>query len=226
MSEALDGDMLKERKFIFKVAMVGDSGVGKRTLAKLATVNVLDDKVLDNYGVVLTYYNVRASGETDVINAHFSIWDISGNVDPGSLRKRYEHGARGLIAIADASRKSTVENIDSWMTKIKDGLDDVDIVFVLNKIDLIKKEDLEGIESIMREYANKYNGDLFLTSCVDKINVQEPFIEISKKLCSNVVGEIGEITAVKPKELFKKPRDEKHPSFRRLIQGGKGRGQR
>ncbi len=218
--------MLKERKYIFKVAMLGDSGVGKRTLAKLATVNVLDDKVLDSYGVVLTYYYVRASGETDVIDAHFSIWDISGHVDTESLRKRYERGARGLIAIADASRRSTVENIDSWMTKIKDGLEDVDIVFVLNKIDLVTVEELDGVEKIMREYADKYNGELFLTSCVNKFNVQEPFIEISKKLCSKVMGEIGKITAVKPKEISIKPRDEKHPSLRRLIQGGKGKDHR
>jgi Ras-related protein Rab-1A len=204
--EALGGCMVKEREFIFKVAMLGDSGVGKRTLAKLATVNVLDDKFLDDYGVVMTYYNVRASGVTDVINAHFSIWDISGLLDVGGLRNKYEYGARGLIAVADASRQSTVENIDSWMANVKDSLGDVDIVLVLNKIDLVTKEELDRIKNIMKEYAEKYDGELFLTSCIDKINVQEPFLEISKKLCSTVIGEVGTITTIKPKDRSKKSR--------------------
>jgi Ras-related protein Rab-1A len=198
--------MVKEREFIFKVAMLGDSGVGKRTLAKLATVNMLDDKFLDDYGVVMTYYNVRASGVTDVINAHFSIWDITGLLDVGGLRNKYEYGARGLIAVADASRQSTVEKIDSWMANVKDKLGDVDIVLVLNKIDLVAKEELDRIENIMKEYAEKYDGELFLTSCMDKINAQEPFLGISKKLCSRVIGEVGTITTVKPKDCSKKSR--------------------
>lgn len=198
--------MVKEREFIFKVAMLGDSGVGKRTLAKLATVNMLDDKFLDDYGVVMTYYNVRASGVTDVINAHFSIWDITGLLDVGGLRNKYEYGARGLIAVADASRQSTVEKIDSWMANVKDKLGDVDIVLVLNKIDLVAKEELDRIENIMKEYAEKYDGELFLTSCMDKINSQEPFLGISKKLCSRVIGEVGTITTVKPKDCSKKSR--------------------
>lgn len=206
MFEALGDCMVKEREFIFKVAMLGDSGVGKRTLAKLATINMLDDKFLDDYGVVMTYYNVRASGVTDVINAHFSIWDITGLLDVGGLRNKYEYGARGLIAVADASRQSTVENIDSWMANVKDKLGDVDIVLVLNKIDLVDEEELDRIENIMKEYAEKYDGELFLTSCFDKINVQEPFLEISKKLCSTVIGEVGTITTVKPKDHSKKSR--------------------
>ncbi|UCE75002.1 MAG: GTP-binding protein [Methanomassiliicoccales archaeon] len=195
---------MKEQKYMFKVAMVGDSGVGKRTLAKLATINVLDDNVLNDYGVVFTYYYVHASGETDVISAHFSIWDITGLLDVGSLRNRYERGASGLIAVADASRRSTVENIDSWISHVKDNPDDVDIVLVLNKIDLVAKDELDTIESVMKGYADKYDAELFQTSCVDKINVREPFLGISKKLCSKVIGEIGTITTIKPKVGAKK----------------------
>ena len=216
--------MVKEREFIFKVAIVGDTGVGKRTLAKLATVNLLDDKALDDYGVVLTYYNVRASGETDMINAHFSIWDITGHLDVGGLRNRYEYGACGLIAVADASRQSTVENIDSWIANVKNNQEVVDIVLVLNKIDLVAEEELDRIKKIMKEYTEKYGGELFLSSCVDKINVQEPFLEISKQICSKMIGEIGTITAVKPKKRSKKSRAQKQQGFRRMLKAGRKRG--
>lgn len=189
--------------------MVGDTGVGKRTLAKLGTINVLEDQVLDKYGVVLTYYNVRASGETDVINAHFSIWDITGDLGDGGLRDKYEYGALGLIVVTDASRQSTMKNIDFWIANAKDS-PEVEIVLVLNKIDMVSREELDRIEDSVNGYVKKYNAELVLTSCVDKINVEEPFLEISKKLCSKVIGEIGTITAVKPKYELKRPQTKKH----------------
>ena len=45
-------------EYKFKVAVVGDSKVGKHTLLEKASMEVLDNRMVENMGVKISVYNV------------------------------------------------------------------------------------------------------------------------------------------------------------------------
>lgn len=183
---------MRELNYKGKIALIGDSGVGKHTLAQ-PMVNDFGDEFHNFLGLTIASYDVHAQGKEDAINAKLVLWDITGTLNTGKLRNDYEEGVRGLIAVADASRIDTVHNIDHWLEAIREKYGDMVYVLVLNKIDLVKDSELEIVKSLMNEYAEKYNSPLILTSGAKKVNVQEPFIELGKRICSKFVGEVGSI---------------------------------
>ncbi len=188
---------MRELNYKGKIALIGDSGVGKHTLAQ-PMVHDLGNEFHNFLGLTIACYDVRAQGKEDAINAKLVLWDITGTLKAGKLRDNYEEGVRGLIAVADASRIDTVHNIDHWLEAMREKFGDLDTVLVLNKIDLVKDSELEVVESLMSKYAEKYNSPLILTSGAEKMNIQEPFIELGKKICSKFVGEVGSIEMKDP----------------------------
>ena len=177
------------RNYRIKVAMVGDSGVGKRTLAKLATTNVLDDRLLDQIGVNFTFSNVKLSGKKGTIHAKVIFWDITGTLRAGRLRDKYEKGIRGLVVVADASRPDSIEHVPLWITNINNRIRDLEMVLVLNKIDLVDEAGLDNARARMTMFADTFDAPLFMTSCKIKQDLDKPFLEISRRVCEHVLAE-------------------------------------
>ena len=95
-----------------------------------------------------------------------------------------EGGVQGILVLADASRKDTVKNARKWIERMeeKHDLDDVDLVLVLNKVDLVEEEELRKTGGWMRKYAEEYEVPLILTSCETGLNLKKPFREIAKRM--------------------------------------------
>ncbi len=188
----------KEHDFKCKVVLVGDSGVGKRSLAKQATINVLKDDFLDRFGVVMTLYNIRAKDKARTINMSIMVWDITGALRKGKLRDSYSYGVQGAIVVADASRPESIEHVGYWGEDLTKKFKDIEVVFVLNKVDLLQVEGVEKARKKMREYTDKYQGPLILTSGPLNMNVQKPFVEIGKRIYQKNYGDGGEFTTEPP----------------------------
>lgn len=187
----------KEHDFKCKVVLVGDSGVGKRTLAKQATINVLKDDFLDRFGVVMTLYNIRAKDRARTINMSIMVWDITGALQKGELRDSYSYGVQGAIVAADASRPETIEHVKDWGDELIKKFEDIELVFVLNKTDLTSGKELEKAKKKMKGYADTYNAPLILTSSSLKKAVQKPFVEIGKRIYQKNYGD-GGVFATEP----------------------------
>ena len=169
-------------------AVVWDSGVGKHTMLEKASMEVLHNKLVESMGVKISIYNIQTradfDGHKDVF-ATIVLYGITANLNDGSFRKRLEGGLQGLIIMADASRPETVKNARMWLEKMgeKHELKDIDVVLVLNKIELVEKEELLNVGLEMREYAEEYGVPLVLTSCETGINLKKPFREIARRMC-------------------------------------------
>jgi Ras-related protein Rab-1A len=182
------GSETDEYEFKFKVAVVGDSGVGKHTMLEKASMEVLDNKLVESMGVKISVYNIQTradfDGHKDVF-AKIVLWGITANLKDGRFRDRMEGGVQGVMIMADASREETVKNARLWverMEKIHD-LDDIDMILILNKVDLVDKEELLRVGLWMREYAEEYEVPLILTSCETDLNLKKPFREVARRMC-------------------------------------------
>lgn len=147
---------LEKEQYIFKVGLVGDVDVGKRTYAKIATVNLWDDKYLETLGALVTKFQVTHRGKKALIEIRMMVWDISARVKSPSLRVSYISGVSGAIIMADASRPETIANIEGWLNLLHSTLGPIPLVFVLNKIDEVNTARLQTAIREVGELAKEF----------------------------------------------------------------------
>ena len=175
-------------EYKFKVALVGDSGVGKHTLIDKASMEVLENKLVENMGVKISLYNVQARAEDRAVYASVSIWGITATLKDGAFRKRIEENVQGLIVMADASRIDTIEHVPDWISKRGAGPDDLVMILVLNKVDLLEEDELLFAGERMRSIAERHKVQLILTSCETGLNLKKPFRVIARRLLKKQLG--------------------------------------
>ncbi|MGQ0798233.1 MAG: hypothetical protein ACT4OI_10300, partial [Methanobacteriota archaeon] len=66
-----------------------------------------------------------------------TIWDIMGHTEFGHLvADTYFAGAKGILAVADLTRRETLENLEDWVNGVRQVAGNVPVLMVINKGDL------------------------------------------------------------------------------------------
>ncbi|KAK4264744.1 hypothetical protein QN277_025877 [Acacia crassicarpa] len=167
-----------EFDYMFKLLMIGDSGVGKSSLLLSFTVDTFED-LTPTIGVDFKVKHVTLGGK----KLKLAIWDTAGQERFRTLTSSYYRGAQGIIMVYDVTRRETFTNLSEiWAKEIDLYSTNQDCIKMLvgNKVDkegdrVVSKE--EGI-NFAREY-----GCLFIEcSAKTRINVQQCFEELVLKI--------------------------------------------
>jgi len=122
-----------------KICMAGEAGVGKTSLIRRFVQDAFDDRYVATLGTKVTKKSVAVrhpSGAGDV-PVDVIIWDIMGTPTLRELLKEaYYHGARGILAVADVTRRSTLDALDAWAASIRSVAGNIPTYGVVNKEDL------------------------------------------------------------------------------------------
>merc|ERR1711907_378507 len=102
-----------EYDFLYKVVLIGDSGVGKSNLLSRFTRNEFNLETKSTIGVEFATRSIQADGRT--IKAQ--IWDTAGQERYRAITSAYYRGAVGALVVYDISKKQTFENVDRWLTE-------------------------------------------------------------------------------------------------------------
>ncbi|KAI7728391.1 hypothetical protein M8C21_026807, partial [Ambrosia artemisiifolia] len=109
--------------YLFKVILIGDSGVGKTNLLSRFSKNQFNVNTHTTVGVEFATSNIKV--DDNIINSQ--IWDIAAFI----------RGALGALIVYDITRKVTFENVETWLKKARDCTNqDIVIMLVGNKADL------------------------------------------------------------------------------------------
>ncbi|HYM39435.1 MAG TPA: Rab family GTPase [Thermoplasmata archaeon] len=122
-----------------KVVLVGDKAVGKTSLIRRYVTDQFDDRYLLTLGAKVTKKAepVRVPEKGVDVSVELNVWDIMGQTGFRELLKEaYFHGARGILAVVDLTRKSTLEGIPDWVKAVHDITGPVPMVLLANKSDL------------------------------------------------------------------------------------------
>jgi len=129
---------------LFKVILVGDSGVGKTNILNRYTKNEFNFDSKTTIGVEFgsKIFNVKDH------NVKIQIWDTAGQERYRSITNAYYKGSKGAIIVFDLSRRETFDHVERWYEDInKNGDKDISVILVGNKSDLenraVTKEDAE-----------------------------------------------------------------------------------
>lgn len=166
-----------------KVCLVGEAAVGKTSLIRRFVLENFDDKYIQTLGTKvskkeMSALNVDPSGEMKI---DMTIWDIMGQKGFRELLKEaYFYGAKGILAVCDATRKKTLEDLDDWIEGVYSVTGKIPIEFLSNKIDL--KDQAQVTEDDMVQAAKAYDSPFHFTSAKTGINVELAFQSLAERI--------------------------------------------
>lgn len=156
--------------YIWKVVLVGDSGVGKTNLLSRFTKNEFNSESKSTIGVEFATRHIVIKGKT--IRAQ--IWDTAGQERYRAITAVYYRGAVGALVVYDITKMQTFENLSKWLQELNEHADaSASIMVVGNKTDLRHLRAVTQEEG--RSLAEKNKFSFIETSALDSSNVGEAF---------------------------------------------------
>ncbi|MGI0149177.1 MAG: Rab family GTPase [Thermoplasmata archaeon] len=122
-----------------KVCMAGEASVGKTSLIRRYVLDEYDDRYIATLGTKITKKTLTVTDPkgTGPVAVSAILWDIMGTPTLRELLKEaYYHGAEGIFAVADRTRKDTIGALDAWSRSIRSVAGDIPTFGLVNKRDL------------------------------------------------------------------------------------------
>lgn len=180
--------IIKSKRYIKKVALVGDGSVGKTSLIRRFVVDVFDDKYIATIGAKVSKRDIEYSLPDKTVYLTVMMWDILGQKDYKKMRIQALTGAHGVVLVSDLTRPETVKSIeDFWLPEIWETLGTPYIVFVGNKCDL-SKPDSEPAK-MLKAISQKAEMPMMLCSAKTGENVDTVFRKLGEMMISSDFGE-------------------------------------
>ena len=171
----------EEYSLIFKMILIGDSGVGKTNILSRYVNNTFLETTKSTVGVEL-------GTKVEEINnkkIKVQIWDTAGQERYKSITKTYYKGAKGAFIVYDITKKDSFKNIDKWIQDLKEfGDADAVILLVGNKCDLEDKREVSTEE--VKKKAEVYKMAYCETSALNAQNIDCAFQTLIKLVSDNI----------------------------------------
>ena len=171
---------------IFKIIIIGDSGVGKSCLTQMAIKNNFDSVYQSTIGFEFFVLNIKI-GEKVI---KLQIWDTCGQEIYRSLISNFYRNASLAIMVYSVTDRKSFENLDLWYNELKTNSNNKINVFLIgNKIDLDEQREVKTEEG--EEFKNKNEIIKFIESSAKSgFNALNIFIEAAKLLYDEYLQEI------------------------------------
>lgn len=121
--------------WIWKIVLIGDSGVGKSSLSSRYSKDAFYRNQPSTVGILYEEKNISLLGQI----VKLQLWDTAGQERFRSLVKSYYRGAHAVLLVYDVTSRETFDNCYMWLDDLTDQADSgIIVVLVGNKVDLIE----------------------------------------------------------------------------------------
>ncbi|EMS52256.1 GTP-binding protein YPTM2 [Triticum urartu] len=163
--------------YLFKLLLIGDSGVGKSCLL----LRFADDSYLDSYistiGVDFKIRTVEQDGKT----IKLQIWDTAGQERFRTITSSYYRGAHGIIIVYDVTDQDSFNNVKQWLNEIdRYASENVNKLLVGNKCDLADKRAVSY--ETAKAFADEIGIPFMETSAKNALNVEQAFMAMAASI--------------------------------------------
>jgi small GTP-binding protein len=168
-------------EYLFKVIIIGDSGVGKSCILSRFTnhnFNREHDLTIGvEYGAKIMNINKR--------NIKMQIWDTAGQERFKSITRSYYRNVAGIIMVYDMTNRTSFNNIEKWLEDVKAVLpNNPCMTLVGNKSDLNHRRNVSKDEG--QRLAYRYNMVFIETSARNKEHIDDIFSNIASEILEKV----------------------------------------
>ena len=186
---------------VYKLLLLGDSTVGKTCFLIKYTDQSFQDIHMATIGLDYRVKTMKLKNNKEV---KIQIWDTAGQDRFRSITKNYYKGSHGIILIYDITNRRTFENVQKWISQIREETSQNVVIYLIgNKIDMKEERKVSAEEG--KKLADELGLPFMETSAKEGININEVFDDIVEKV-DKVFGNMP--TAPKKNKVYK-PKDSK-----------------
>ena len=179
--------MAQKFDHLFKLLIIGESGVGKTALLVRYTDDSFSQNHINTIGIDFKIKVLDMEGK----HIKLQIWDTAGQERFRTITKTYYKGAQGIILTFDVTDQDSFKNIGNWIKQIEANAQNSAIkVLVGNKCD---KPDRVVTPEEGNKLAADYNMKYLETSAKANQNVTEVFEYVT----SEILNSLHKMTQVK-----------------------------
>nr|XP_023409843.1 ras-related protein Rab-25 isoform X1 [Loxodonta africana] len=136
----------EDYNFVFKVVLIGESGVGKTNLLSRFTRNEFNHDSRTTIGVEFSTRTVMLG--TAAVKAQ--IWDTAGLERYRAITSAYYRGAVGALLVFDLTKHQTYAVVERWLKELYDHAEATIVVMLVgNKSDLSQAREVPTDEARM-----------------------------------------------------------------------------
>ena len=188
--------MNPEYDYLFKLLLIGDSGVGKSCLLVRFADDIFTDSFISTIGVDFKIRTINVQGKV----VKLQIWDTAGQERFRTLTTAYYRSAHGIILVYDVNEKDSFLHLRDWLDEVKRyACGGVNKLLVGNKCDLVDKRQVDY--ELAKSYAENLKISFIETSAKDCTNVEQVFHtmaeELKEKLGSPLTSPDGHSAPIK-----------------------------
>ena len=166
-----------EYDHLFKLLLIGDSGVGKSSLLLRFTDNNYTEDNISTIGVDFKIKTIEIDGK----RVKLQIWDTAGQERFRTITSSYYRGAHGIIIVYDVTNKDSYWNVQRWLHEVdRYAYEKVSKLLVGNKCDQDSKREISYEEG--KEFADSKCIPFMETSAKNSLQVEEAFVHIATEI--------------------------------------------
>eukprot|EP00042_Codosiga_hollandica_P026788 m.128949 g.128949 ORF g.128949 m.128949 type:complete len:204 (-) comp52301_c0_seq1:186-797(-) len=173
--------MNPEYDYLFKLLLIGDSGVGKSCLLLRFADDTYTESYISTIGVDFKIRTIELDGKT----VKLQIWDTAGQERFRTITSSYYRGAHGIIVVYDITDQESFTNVKTWLQEIdRYATENVNKLLVGNKSDLTAKRAVDYAAA--KEYADSISVPFLETSAKNSTNVEQAFLTMAAEIKSRI----------------------------------------
>ncbi|NXW13577.1 RB22A protein, partial [Circaetus pectoralis] len=154
-------------------------GVGKSSIVWRFVEDSFDPNINPTIGASFMTKTVQYQNELH----KFLIWDTAGQERFRALAPMYYRGSAAAIIVYDITKEETFSTLKNWVKELRQhGPPNIVVAIAGNKCDL--NDVREVMEKDAKDYADSIHAIFVETSAKNAININELFIEISRRIPS------------------------------------------
>jgi len=166
---------------LFKLLLIGDSGVGKSSLLHRFADDIYTDSYISTIGVD---FKIKTMNVGDKM-VKLQIWDTAGEERFRTITSSYYRGAQGIIVVYDITDVDSFNNVKQWLSEIdRYASENVDKLLVGNKSDLEPARQVT--KAMAEEFAESLQVKCIETSAKESSNVDDAFRSMAFTIMSRM----------------------------------------
>jgi small GTP-binding protein len=184
----------KNYEYLFKVALIGDSGCGKTSILLRFSEDQFKNDTSSTIGVDFKIVSVSIGEEK---YAKMQIWDTCGSERFKSLTMSFIKSCPAFLLIFDITKHKTFKNIENWIEIINENIDSKLICLVGNKSDLDSERQVTYEEIFL--FSEKNGLKYIEVSAKTNERIEDVFVYI----CEILLDEVKKRKNTQDKEIAK-----------------------
>ena len=174
-----EADTSNKYEYIFKIILIGSSGVGKSSILQRYIQKVFSDSYSCTIGVDFFMKSIDIGDKS----IKLQLWDTAGTEKFRSITTGYYRGANAAFVVFDLTSKASFNSLNEWIEnyyKYSNPDSEKNVVLIGNKSDLVDKREVTQEE--IEKFAKDNHIIYFETSAKDGKNIDECFHFMAEQL--------------------------------------------